>query len=269
MQKRGKVLRDPLTGPGLLIAEGRQYPFVIDDSWKSDVPPKPGLLVDIEFDPEGKIAGITAVPHLQLAREQAELSEIAKQGRKSPLASILVAQFGVAELIATSLLMLSWFFLTAVSVELPLTGTSDLTFWQLLGYLGSGNLLQGLRTQISTGPGAYGLLAVIAILGPLVHHFWKGRRARLAGLLPLSLMLLVGVLLHSRIDSLLANGVGRLYGQSPEQARGELMSAIALGPGTYVSLVISIYFAFSSARQFLRSKASENTGTPESQSAAA
>ena len=44
MAKRGKVLRDPHLGPGLLMVEGKQYPF-LEGSWRSDVPAKPGLVV--------------------------------------------------------------------------------------------------------------------------------------------------------------------------------------------------------------------------------
>src|ERR1700758_4023751 len=69
--KRGKVLRDPHCGPGLLIVEGRQYQFCLDGVWKSDVPPKPGLLVDITFNTRGQIQAIRAVTEAQLEQEQA------------------------------------------------------------------------------------------------------------------------------------------------------------------------------------------------------
>src|SRR5438477_327433 len=67
MSKRGKVLRDPHAGPGLLMVEGQQYQFLLEGVWKSDVPPTPGLVVDLEFDSQGKISGITAVPESQIA----------------------------------------------------------------------------------------------------------------------------------------------------------------------------------------------------------
>jgi hypothetical protein len=84
MKKRGKVLRDPRTGPGptgprlalpgLLMIEGRQYWFCLDGVWKSEIPPKPGLTVDVRLDHAGRILAITAVPDSQLAEEQAERS---------------------------------------------------------------------------------------------------------------------------------------------------------------------------------------------------
>src|SRR5512147_1427874 len=62
MTKRGKVLRDPTAGPGLLMVEGQQYLFALEPVWKSDVPPKPGLVVDVDLDGSGKIQAITVVP---------------------------------------------------------------------------------------------------------------------------------------------------------------------------------------------------------------
>ena len=84
MKKRGKVLRDPRTGPGLtgphrmlpglLMIEGRQYWFCLDGVWKSGIPPKPGLAVDVKLDHARQIIAITAVSESQLAEEQAERS---------------------------------------------------------------------------------------------------------------------------------------------------------------------------------------------------
>jgi len=66
--KRGKVLRDPHAGPGILIVEGRQYRFWLDGSWNSDVPPKPGLAVDVIFSAQGQIQEITVVSEAVLER---------------------------------------------------------------------------------------------------------------------------------------------------------------------------------------------------------
>ena len=74
MKKRGKILRDPATGPGLLMIEGRQYWFHLAGIWKSEVPPRPGLAVDVNLDRVGNILAITAVSESQLREEQAEPS---------------------------------------------------------------------------------------------------------------------------------------------------------------------------------------------------
>jgi hypothetical protein len=75
MMKRGKILRDPRTGRGLLIIEGRQYWFGMEGVWKSEVPPTPGLAVDVELDHSGQILAITAaVSEFQVAQNHAERS---------------------------------------------------------------------------------------------------------------------------------------------------------------------------------------------------
>src|ERR1700757_3081348 len=128
MAKRGKVLRDPYAGPGLLMVEGQQYPFGLEGVWKSEVPAKPGLAVDVDFDPAGKITGITAVPDSQLAKEQAALAlEAAKQQSGKVFAQI-VAKVGMANLVASVALFLSWVWLTAASIQLPF-GKMDFSFW--------------------------------------------------------------------------------------------------------------------------------------------
>src|SRR3979411_3254973 len=82
MTKRGKVLRDPHTGPGftgprltlpgLLMIEGRQYWFCLEGVWKSEIPPKPGLAVDVKLDTGGRILAIKAVSDSHLPQEKTE-----------------------------------------------------------------------------------------------------------------------------------------------------------------------------------------------------
>ncbi|MBZ5663115.1 MAG: hypothetical protein LAO30_00785 [Acidobacteriia bacterium] len=67
-------MRDPRTGPGLLMIEGRQHRFCVESAWKSAAPPAPGLSVDVTFDHAGQILAITAVSESQLAQEQVEQS---------------------------------------------------------------------------------------------------------------------------------------------------------------------------------------------------
>jgi hypothetical protein len=68
--KRGKILRDPRTGPDLLMIGGQQYSFSMEGVWTSEVPPKPGLAVDVELDRAGQILAIAGVSESQLANEQ-------------------------------------------------------------------------------------------------------------------------------------------------------------------------------------------------------
>jgi hypothetical protein len=53
------------------MIEGRQYWFFREGVWKSDVPPKPGLTVEVKLDHAEQILAITAVSESQLVKEQA------------------------------------------------------------------------------------------------------------------------------------------------------------------------------------------------------
>src|SRR5436190_204113 len=181
MAKRGKILRDPHVGPGLLMLEGQQHQFFLEGVWKSDVPPKPGLVVEVELDSLGKVVAITAVPESQIAKEQAELALAAAKKKGAALASSMVAKFGLPQLIAAGLLTVSWMFLSAFSVQLPFLEKIDFTFWQVLGLLNADNVSQALERHAKPSAGFYGVLALLAIAGPFLHHFWKDKRAILAG----------------------------------------------------------------------------------------
>ena len=95
MRKRGKVLRDPQAGPGLLMIEGRQYPFLLT-VWNSEGPPKPGLPVDVQFAQNGQILAVTVVSESQIAKER---TEAARQGRGWKLLDKLAAICGMTRII--------------------------------------------------------------------------------------------------------------------------------------------------------------------------
>jgi len=269
MAKRGKALRDPYSGPGLLMVEGQQYQFSLDGVWKSEVPPKPGQIVEVELDTEGKVKAVSVVPDSQLTKEQAEAAMAVAREKGAILASGLVARFGARTLIAAGLLVVGWFFLSAVSVQIPFLGKLEFSFWQVLGFLNSTNVLEAMDRRGSPSPGLYGFLACIAIAGPFVHHFWKDKRALLGGLLPLLFMLVVGLLLRSSIQSAFGGGAAGQLAEMNNQLRDEALKAVSLGFGTYLSTLASLYFAASGAKQFLVSKGSEMQGYDKPQKLAA
>ena len=269
MAKRGKVLRDPYAGPGLMIVEGQQFPFCLEGMWQSEVPPKPGLAVDVEFDAHGNVTRITAVPEAQLAKEQAEIALAAAKQRGTAWVSRIVTKFGLPQLIAAGLLILSWWFLPAASVDLPFLGKLEFTFWQVLGLLNSGNLSHALERQVSPSAGFYGFLALAAIVGPFVHHYWKDRRAMLGGMLPLFFVLLIGILVRSNLQATFTGSADNPYQIVQRQAQEQLMQAISIGLGAYVSLLSSLYFAAVGLKKFLSGKESAPTVLEKTQQAAA
>ena len=262
MTKRGKVLRDPYAGPGLLMVEGQQYPFGLEGVWKSEVPAKPGLAVDVEFDAVGKITGITAVPDSQIAKEQAALALDAARNKGGELFGQIVAKVGMPNLVAGVVLFLSWTWLTAASIQLPF-GRMDFSFWQILGSLNTNNVMDAMERNGHPSAGIYGLLALIAIAGPFVHFFWKDKRAVLGGLLPLVFMVIVGIMARSSLTNAMGGGASGAYGDLQNQMQEEVMKAISLGMGTYLGLLASLYFAGIAAKGYMASKATQGPAVPQ------
>jgi hypothetical protein len=248
MKKRGKVLRDTSSGPGLLMVEGKQYTFPLEDVWKSEAPPRPGIVVDVELSDEGTVQSVTAVPESQIAKEQAEQALAVARARGGALASSAVARFGMPTLAATGLLIVGWFFLSTISINAGFLGKMDFTFWRVLSFVNAKNAFEALGTLKDGGSaGFYGLLALIALAGPFLATFWKDRRAVLGGLLPLLFMLLVALLVRSAVSSATAGAPAEMM----DAARSEMMKQVSIGMGAYVSLLAAIYLAFISVKKFL------------------
>jgi hypothetical protein len=80
----------------------------------------------------------------------------------------------------------------------------------------------------------------------------------------------VGIATRSSIQSALGGGAAEgPYADAAKQARDEAMKAVSLGLGTYLSVLASLYFAYTAAKGFLVSKASEGQELLPSQQKAA
>jgi hypothetical protein len=266
MAKRGKVLRDPCLGPGLLMVEGKQYPFLMDLRWRSDVPAKPGLVVNVDFDPQGNVNAITAVPHAQLDQEQAELE---RSNRHRVFQSWTPGNGAALQAAAVGLLMLSWFFLTAISIRLPFFGQLDLTFWQVLGYLNAGSSLQSLEVPGTPDPGIFGFLAILVLAGPFLPFLWSDRRAWLGGLLPVTFVTLISYRVIVGIHASFAPQMAALNAPLQANPHYGILSLLSIGLGTYLSAAIAICLAVWSTKQFLASRHLQERPLGQSQRVAA
>lgn len=251
MSKRGKVLRDPHMGPGLLIVEGKQYPFLLEGLWRSDVPAKPGLAVNVDFDPQGNVHGITAVPLVQLAQEQNDSA--AAPDLNGALSHGWRLLSGIpAQIAAATLAMFSWCFLTAVSIHLPSFGSAELTFWQLLGYLNAGNLSPQISDVVANpDPGVLGLVAILVLAGPFLHLFWSNRQASLAGFLPLIFMIVAGSVMRDQLHKSLASQFIGGDAAVQLQVQHGIRNGISLGLGTFLSVSLGTYFATLAVTRFV------------------
>lgn len=251
---RGKILRDASSGPGLLIAQGQQYSFPLECVWKSETPPRPGLVVDVEIGEDGTVQSVTAVPESLIAKEQAEETLAAVRAKGGAFAASMTARFGMPTLIAVGLLIVGWFFLSTISYNAGFAGKMDFTFWRILSFVNSSNALESLSTLQGNGSaGFYGLLALVALAGPFIGQFWKDRRASLGGALPLVFMLLVAVLVRNSLAGVTRGAPAEVL----DMARTEIMKQVSIGLGAYVSLLAAVYLGYLSLKRFLVAKASE------------
>ena len=252
MSRRGKILRDPTNGPGLVIVDGQQFTFPMEGVWRSATLPQPGTVVDVEFNVEGAVCAVTAVSESQLAKEQTERAMAMAKEKGSALASTAIAQFGMPTLAATGALLVGWFFLAAVTVDGGFIGKISFTFWRVLSLLNASNVVEAMQQMAGKGSaGFYGFLAIVALAGPFVGAFWKDKRAALGGLLPLVFMLVVGLLIQHGIGSAMDGAPGEVA----SEMRKELMKQISLGMGTWVSLIAAAYLGFVGVKKFLVAKA--------------
>lgn len=260
MIRRGKVLRDTNAGPGLLVVDDTQLLFTLERMWRSNTPPTPGMVVDVEVE-GSTVVSVAAVPEGQLAREQAVRALNNARLHGAALANRARATFGVPALVAGGTLVIGWFFLTAGTLATPI-GKIDYTFWQMLGALNSGGeAMMGRVTGGGTSTGIYGFFGLVALSGPFIRPLWKSRRAHLAGLLPLVLMLLVAwKIWHFGAPS--GDEGAALGGPSAEMARSfapgmraELWKSISIGLGAYAAGVAAAYFALVSVRRYLAAAA--------------
>ncbi len=270
MKMRGKLLREPNGGPGLLMAQGQQYKFSLEGVWKSEAAPKAGQDLDIDLDQNLQVVSISVVTDSQIAKEQAEqaMAKVKEQGGK--LVGQAVAKFGVPNLVAAGCLIVGWLWLTTASVALPMVGKMEFTFWQVLQMINASNPAEIMDRASGSSAGIYGFIAIIALLGPFVHYFWKDRRAVLAGLAPLLFMIVIAIMARSSFMNAFTGGanISPDFGDMAKQALEEAMKAISLGFGAYLSILASLYFAAISAKQFLVSRAA-TTPAPASDRAAA
>ncbi len=247
MTRRGRILCAAAAGRGLLVVDGTQLLFTAETMWRSATPPTPGMVVDVDVDGINVIS-VAAVPEGRLALELAGRVLDSARQRGMAVGQVAAARFGLPALVAAAALVAGWFFLRAGSLTTSL-GRTDFTFWQALAVVNSGSAGMPQRMAgIGSSNGIYGILTVIALVGPFVRPVWKSRRAYLGGMLPLLVLLLVGwKMWHLGFNS---GASADLVEARATGIRDALRHGSSIGVGTYVSGAAAVYFAFVSVRRY-------------------
>lgn len=253
MQQRGKILRDTRTGPGLVIVDGRQYPFTLEGIWRSGEAPAVNMTVDVQFDEAGVLTALLAVPDAQLAREKADEAMAAVKARCGQLA----ARVGTGTLVGTGLLAVAWFALNTVSVQLTPGMKMGMSLWKLLGVLNASGDAMAALSGNGGSAGMYGVLAIVALAGPAASYFVHDARAQLANCLPLLFLFGIALAFYSGISSGLSQAQGAAMafgGNGTADVVGamtrEVMRAISISAGGYLGSAVSLYFAATGVLKF-------------------
>lgn len=173
MLQRGRILRDTSSGIGLISANGNQHEFKLEGMWKSDISPQQNMVVEFELDEAGKIASLSAVNETDLAKEQAEKAMLAVKEKGLSAINGISSSVSKPILIASATLLVSWFFLNTISLEIY-RNQIGISFWNLLGLANRSGGIEALMSLAGgdNGKGLYGLLAIASLAGPFIYHFW-------------------------------------------------------------------------------------------------
>jgi hypothetical protein len=248
--KRGRVLRDTSSGEGLVFVDGQQYPFRLEGMWRSEFAPKLNQSVDAEFDDSGKLValrtasgagaggGAQASEALDAAGAAAKKMAEEFKAKGLPVIQEWAQRVGYVTLGAWIALVVAWFWLPVVSLQLGIFGGNSVSFYDSLVLVNGG----------MGGRGIYGFLAWVALLAVFLPQIWKDRRAGYGMMLPLALMVLIAVIAWFKSSP--DTGDMGAYGNSPEfkqmmdQMRAEMWKAVSFGFGLYVAVAAALYLAF-------------------------
>jgi hypothetical protein len=220
--------------------EGKQYSFLLEGMWRSDVPPRTGMTVDVGFDPEGALVEVYAVSETQIAKEQAQraldgalrhggaLGASVGGGLKGRVSPLMVA----AEL----LLLLAFFALPAVKIGGFVSRA--LSGWDAIGL--------DPQTQMPTDHGILSLIAILCLLAPAAVPFLKQTWARWLNTAPLAFLVLAAISVGSTIHSATAavgNMGEELGGVAGRQMAGQFGPSYSVGVGVYLAMICAVYLA--------------------------
>ena len=266
MTIRGKILRDPATGSGLVSDNGQQYAFSIEQHWRSDTLPVAGMSVDLEIDGTGALASVSAASAQQQVEEKfRELNDRLKS-QGLPVArhlwSGLLQRAGWPRLVLMAALFFGWLVFATASIRIGGSLTQSATFREVLVLVNAGGGIESL-SGASGGAGWYGLLMWLALLAPLLSAFWSQRWAAAGHFAPLALMCAAGLAVRSKLvaSTAAAGSMAQFLGGSQAQAMArrmademleQLMRAISLGFGFYLSVITAVLLALLGGRELVR-----------------
>lgn len=271
MIKRGRILRDTNAGAGLISVDGQKYELQLEKHWDCDALPELGAVVEIELDDSGQLIAAWAVDEKELMKEQA--AKVFDKTKQTILVTYesLSASVGKPVLIATLAVFLGWFIFNSVSIKITANSSASFTFWEMLSFAGTSNLLELMSNATSDGLNMYHLLAIAALGGPFLFLFWKNPLAYFGNCLALALMLFFAISSYLSIQdqweaskqtmsAFGGTGTRNMMDSFAKEMMNEFWKYTSFGLGVYLASLGSLYLAFVGVKNYLLSLAKGGMG---------
>lgn len=257
--KKGRILRDTASGDGLVFVDGQQFPFKLEGQWRSEFAPRVNMTVDAEFDDQGQLvalrsaSGAAAITSEQAAQVLGAAQESARkmasefQQKGLPVIAEYAAKIGYPTLGALGAVILGWFFMPVVSINMGMVGRNSATFYQGLKLLNAEGIESLAALSGGGSAGFYGFLCFASLLAVLLPQVWRDRRASLGMAAPLALMLLVTVIAWFKIRSMMPEvpaEYAQMAQQMADQASAEMRKAVSIGFGLWLAVPGALYLAW-------------------------
>jgi hypothetical protein len=251
---RGRILRDTNNGIGLLSVDGRQLPFSLEANWLGNIAPVTQMNVDVAIDGTGNVVTVMPVSDKDIAQEKlkaisGDLSS--KLQDQIPLMKGYANAVGIPVLVATALLVVSWVWLSLISVRVSASVSQSVTMFDALGLVNMGASLENFGRGGTGSSGIYGFICVLAMLAPLVPTFIKHRFINFCYFAPLAFAAIFAIIAFIKLRSYanVARESMGAFGNSAQMSNmmnammDQIMAALSIGFGTYLSVAVALYLA--------------------------
>ena len=242
MTKRGRILRDTNVGPGMLTVDGTQYSFTLEGMWRSDIPPRTGMMVEVNFNSAGAPEAVYAVSEGQIAKEQAQKALASALHHGETMKGGILKRFGIGNAVAMILLLVSFFFLPNLRVGSAFGGLA------LSGWEGTG---LNPATMMTNDWGILSLLAIACLFIPFGIPFLRPAWARWLYAAPITFAVIYFVTIYHEVNSQAQAGiaaVGAAFGSNAVKMAGAQNSEmVTFAIGAYLVILCSLFLAWQAA----------------------
>ena len=245
---RGTIIQVPGATPGIIVAEGKQYPFVLEGIWMAPVAPALQQKVEIDIDETGRISAINVIGKDVLAKENLEdITKIVRDNggefakKALPVFAGQMQKMSPAVMFSSIVYLIAFFFLNALVIRR--TGDLNQTLLNMLG-------LEWSNESLNSSFGLLSLIGLLCALAPWGVPWLRSPFARFLNLGPLVTVVLAFFYYRRGLHALMEaatgafNGLGGSFASSmADEVTKRINDSISLGFGFYVCTLTAIIIA--------------------------